>query len=499
MMIELTKPNLVYIFFRRKAVINWVAGALIVIALAYCIFATPIYEAKASLVVNFSSAPAVLSTGGNQNAVPVTPLDHEEIINTNIFELESEHLARAVISEIGPEKIYPHKFSLNPLTYIEPLLAFFSKDDNGAAASLDRELDKATERFLRKDLVVKGEVRSNIIHVSVTNPDRALSEEIARRLIDHFLEREATILTNPRLEFVRSQVEIYEKQAVDAQASLQHLKTSKKIFSLEEERTALIQQRSVLEQSLAAAEAHLAESRQRRQSLSQQLGQINPVVVLTQNDRDPLELSARSNLADLEARKARFANIYSDDSNTMVDLQARISSAQELLSKLGANAPLTHTDSSTAYQQIQISTAQAQADLEAARGSVEQQKLQLDAINRRFIEMANEESAYKDATRDNDLADQNYRAYLQGVQEARVSDDLNKEKLTSVAVYDPVRASTTPASPKRVKIMILATLGGLILAFALALLIEAMDETFNTPAQVTDLLGLPVVGSLAAR
>jgi tyrosine-protein kinase Etk/Wzc len=120
----------------------------------------------------------------------------------------------------------------------------------------------------------------------------------------------------------------------------------------------------------------------------------------------------------------------------------------------------------------------------------------LDQLNDRLATKDKQEGAYQDAVRDYQLADQNYRLYLQGVESARVADDLNRQRMTSISVYDKAYASTSPARPRRLLLVALGAIGGLALGIIFAFITEALGEGFSTPAQVSAVLRLPVLGSM---
>ncbi len=496
MVIELTRSHLAYIVFRKRQLIWLVSLAVMALAIAYCILATPQFQSKSGLVVNFSQTPSGVpgeSTPGTQS---VAPVDHEEIINSYALELRSADLARQVIQEIGVDKLYPPHASLNPLPYVMSL--FDSQDSGGADSALggDRKIEAAVDRFLKKDLDVQTERNSNVITVALFNRDRAMAVTAARLLIDRFIEREGRIDRDPRLDFIRDQVEVYRKHVTDAQAAMEAFQLKSGISSMEEERTALIQQRSALEQSISASQSRAAGDARSFTTLKSQLRQLSPVVLAAQNDKDPLELTARTTLADLESREAALRQTFSESAPTVQEIHKRVMAAQADLERTRSRPPLTHSEPSVAYQQIQVAMFQTQADLEAAHESEANQRQQLDHLNRRLASRNRQEGSYQDAVRDYQLADQNYRLYLQGVESARIADDLNKQGITSISVFDAPYASTRPARPNRFLALVLGTLGGLILGVGLAFLSEALDEGLSTPAQVASVLKMPVLGSM---
>lgn len=497
MMIELTRANLVYVLFRRQRVIWTVAAGCLGLAVLYCIFATSQFQASSGLVVSFSQMPSGVPGQASQAAAQApAPVDHEEIINSYTLELQSGDLARRVISEIGVEKVYPPYTGLNPLTYLMAVLNGLLENNSDPAAGRERELEVAVDRFLKKDLKVDSERTSNVITLAVLNENRDIAVQVAQRLIDTFIERQARIDRDPRLEFIRGQVEVYRKHVADAQAAMESFRMTNGISSMEEERTTLIQERSNLEQAIVATRSRGVGDEQSVRSLTAQMQQLSPVVETAQNDKDPLELTVRSNLADLKTREAALRQAFSEDSTAVQDVGRQIRAAEELLEQVRSRSPLTHAEANTAYQQIQVAIAQAQADLEAARESEASQRQELQQLNDRMAARDRQESTYQNTARDYQLADQNYRLYLQGVESARIADDLNKQRLSSISVFDRPFASIRPSRPKRPMIILVSAFGGLILGLLAAFASEAFDEALSTPSQVESLLKVQVLGSM---
>jgi polysaccharide biosynthesis transport protein len=149
------------------------------------------------------------------------------------------------------------------------------------------------------------------------------------------------------------------------------------------------------------------------------------------------------------------------------------------------------------YQATQTSLLEARADLEAASKDLPVILEQIDALSARLAERSRQQSNYQDLVREYQIDDENYRAYLQAVQQARIADDLNKEKASTVAVFDAAHLySALPTKPRTLLIIGSGTALGLILGLSLAFLLETLDERLNTPWQVNKLTGLAVLGSM---
>ena len=96
--------------------------------------------------------------------------------------------------------------------------------------------------------------------------------------------------------------------------------------------------------------------------------------------------------------------------------------------------------------------------------------------------------------------EENFRNYLQAVNDARVTDDLNRQRISSIAVIqtptvpaDAVKARARNSSWRRASCLALAA------AITVVLLAEMFDEAFSTADQIETVLGLPVLGTFTMR
>ncbi len=69
-------------------------------------------------------------------------------------------------------------------------------------------------------------------------------------------------------------------------------------------------------------------------------------------------------------------------------------------------------------------------------------------------------------------------------------------KLDNVQIIDEARLPKEPVSPNRPRNVALGFAVGLMLGFGLGLLIEILDRSIKSEEQITDLLGIPVLGSI---
>ena len=112
-----------------------------------------------------------------------------------------------------------------------------------------------------------------------------------------------------------------------------------------------------------------------------------------------------------------------------------------------------------------------------------------------------QESKYKQLARDVADNEEKYKTYLFRLEESRIHDELDAQKMTNVSVLEQASIPTMPNNlPKPI---ILYVIGALLLGIAgsigLAFLMELVNPGMTTTAQVESRLELPVLAVVACK
>jgi polysaccharide biosynthesis protein PslE len=485
--IQPTAPSLIYVAFRHWRTIVAVVLLAVGGAGAYGLLSTPQYQADAQLVVKFNMQRTIMP--GLDAPAGGTPGDHDQILASHLLQLQGRGLAEQVIRSVGVATIYPRMAETDgPGTWFDQL--------RRALGLEDRSLDAAVDRFVGKDLKVKLAKNSNVIQLAYLNPDPEVAKRALATLIDRFLEQEARLGRDPNLEFVQSQVEHYRRQVTEAQGAMEAFQLKNGISAMDEETTQFLRQRADLEAQLTLNRIRVEESQNKMKVLRQQMSGLREVVNLNQESRDPALDAARTQLVQLQMRHQVLRKTFEPDSPAVQDVEAQIARTNDAIAGFAERAQQRQTAPNPTHQFVQSSYLQAQADLEGASKAQPTIVAQLDRIAARLADLSRVQATYQDLVREYQIVDQNYRAYLQGVQQARIADDLNKQKVTTISIFDPATASADPVKPRRLLLVAMGALLGIVLGLTAAFVREALDERLNTHWQVGRLLGLPVLGSM---
>ena len=492
MVIELTTPGVVYVLFRQRRVILGCLAFFTLLAVAYCLIASSKYEATAAVVVNFNRQITGDVTADRAAAAGMTAAGTDEIINSYGMVLQSDTLAEQVIREVGPEKMYPRIFapesSLSQA--IHSVLEWFG-------VRRKTPMQRAVHRLVNRDTKIEVPKDSTVIQVTLFNTDATAAQLALGVLIDRFLEQQAQIGRDPQLSFVKNQVEFYKKQVTDAQAAMESFQLKNHISSMDEETSYLLKQRSDLEAQFALNKVRIEEDQRKITALSAQLRTLKETVNLRQEDRDAALDAARTQLVELQVRQQSLSTSFGSDSPAARVNEAQIAKVQSFIDSYPSRTPLVQMAPNTTYQTTQTALLQTEADLQGAIKAQPALQQQVDAISARLSERSREEATYQDLVREYQVDDENYRTYLQAVQQARIAEDLNKERGSTVAVYDQAHlVSSAPTRPKTLLITAAGVVFGLLLGLSAAFLLESWDERLNTPRQVHALIGVPLLGAM---
>jgi len=198
---------------------------------------------------------------------------------------------------------------------------------------------------------------------------------------------------------------------------------------------------------------------------------------LKYTDRHPDVMQSNKALADLKAQRAEII------------AEAR----RNPQGGSGAN----NVDKNPIYQQMRLSMMGLESDIAAKKrllAEIESQMAELEGSVDKVMAL---EAERRDLQSDYEIVKKN-RGVLEGRLEA---SNLGRKAESSsdnvrFRVVDPPRAPTVPSGPNRVLFSSLVLLGGLAVGFGVAFLMSQFRPTFDERQNLSDTLGIPVLGSV---
>lgn len=492
MELRLNPRNIAYVIFKRRRFLLIFFSLCWVLNAAYVVLAPLKYQSDAQVMVkvNFTNTdptrPDIASGGASASTSAQQQPPSADIMKSLIVsykDMATNHeIERDVVQKMGVDKLYPN---LRDSWYMQHVFT-------GSV------LDRAVELF-DKDIDVDELKESNVLKVSVFNHDPLIARQTAELLLTEFITRQQNVYRSPATAFVGGQMETASTDSRKAAAELTQFKLKHHLTSIPDERTQLLTQRTDIADNLDGARSALSAATSRRAALEESLARFSDQAT-TGNGTDAMSRQlddAQSRLtAQIEhANEERIA--YPETSPLVKNADQAVKEARARLAEIKAETKQTvRSGASPVYQSLQTDMLRSQAEQQAAKSQVATITEDVAAINARLAELNESEGELNELQSRAQVAQDTMTTQLQRVVESRISSDLNKSQLTSLAIIQQPTLGYKPSRPRWKLTTALALFTGLFGGIALCFLLEAIGETFGLPEQVERAIGVPILATI---
>jgi polysaccharide biosynthesis transport protein len=323
-------------------------------------------------------------------------------------------------------------------------------------------------------LDVKPSRESNVITVSFKSPDPVKAAMVANAFVQAYLDVNLELRVDPAKQysaFFDTRGKELRANVERAQARLSAYQREKGVIIASDGQLDVEAARlNELSAQLVAIQAAAADSSSRQVQAQASADRLQEVV------NNPVLSSLRGDITRAEARLQELTSRLGDNHPQVIEAKANIAS---LRSRLDAETRRV-TGSLGVTNTI---NRQREAEI---RGALEAQRARVLRLR-----TAREEGSV--LVRDLENAQRAYDAVL-----ARLNQTSLESQTTQGNAYVLTQAMppAMPSSPKIVRNVFLSIVFGLALAMAAAMLLELVDRRVHTVDEVSELLGLPLLGTL---
>lgn len=473
----LSQKELLTILFRHKTKILTTLIAVVLTIIAVPFLLPKVFEAKSTLMVKIGrehmNQPGV---GDNQ---PVMALNQGSVINSEIQILTNKELIRKVIETITPETLYPElgKERFSRTTAIEASIAEFEKN-----------------------LTVEGIKNSSVIEVSFKHKNPQLAAQAVNMLVEFFREKHLQVFSDPQSSFLSKQLDTYGQKLKETESSLESFKQEKRIYSRAEQLTLLLKQRIDLDTNLKNTQNTISELQKRVVHLRHQLQ------AASESDTSYAQAGGDSGISDTKARlialqlnEQDLLNKYTENNRLVVNARKDIAFVKESLREQEEALGKKAKTANPLYQEIKRDLVRAETDANALSSKGAAIKSQLRSVDAEIQSLELSENKLDNLRREKDINEKNYQTYSELAEKARITDEMNRLKLTNVSVIQSATAPIEPLRSKKRLNILQGLLIGVVAGIGMAFLAEYFRQDFTTPEKVERLLGIPVLASLPIK
>ena len=204
----------------------------------------------------------------------------------------------------------------------------------------------------------------------------------------------------------------------------------------------------------------------------------------------------RARLYELQIKEQDLLSRYSEDSRPVLEIRRQITEAQALLAKEEPTRTQVTTGINTTHQQLNLDLIKELGTLSSLEAKSRVLKTQQEAARAELTDLNHTEVKMVNLQRELSLLDVKYRKYSDNLEQVRIDQALETNKISNISVVQAATASMKPVRPRKALNLALGLFLGIFGGLGLAFFSEYLDHSLRTPQDVEEKLDLQVLASI---
>ena len=419
-----------------------VFGCVLAAAILYVVFATRVYTANASLLIDIKPDPVSLMLGG------VTPAQ----INTQIEIIRSDRVAQRVVQNLK-------------LADLADMRAQWASAKSGL--TIQEWLTDLVESGLDPKVATPG---SNVINIGYRSADARFAATAANAYVQAYLETSIELRVDPAKQYSG----FFTDQQKDARAALEAAQNKLSAFQREKGIIGTDDRFDLELSRLNALTQELVTIQGARVDASTRQGQVGNAGHLSEVLGNGTVNGLKNDLSTAELKLQELSSRYGDRHPQVQEARAAV---EELKRKI---ARATSDVTGAIGVDARVSHAR-EAEIQAA----------VDAQRAKVLGLKETRDQGAVLQRDVDNAQHSYDLVYNRASQTNLE---SQNRQSNATVISQATTPSSPSSPKILPTLLMGLVAALGLGLGTALLLEQFDKRMRTTSDSIDFLGLPVIG-----
>jgi uncharacterized protein involved in exopolysaccharide biosynthesis len=485
---ELTlRDSLAPLFRQRRVVIITFCTVFLAATVLAWAWANRYYVSTMQIVVEQDRAEPTITSAQIANVNNTKAVSADQV-TSEVALLQGEDMLRTIVAQCG---LVDSNWS--------PMDVFLPSDPQRRAAIKQ----EGAMRGLAKKIKVEAAATSDVIDVKYgSTKDPQTTACVLQTLSKLYLEKHLQ-LQRPAgsTDFFAEQTDKYQHALADSENRLVAFSHEAGVAAPDILRTDMAGQVTASEAALYQAQQAIAADQKKIENIKGQLA-ATPARSSTAESSLAANLlleNLHATLLATQVKKSELLMKYDPSYPLVKEADEEIAETQEAIANAEkANYVNRTTDRDPTYELLREDEAKTEADLASQKAT---EAALVNSVHGMRTEMVNLDT---DAVKQEALlrevkADEgNYLLYLGKREQERTSDALDQKRFANVAIAVPPVVPILPAHSPML-IMFAGFFGALFAAIAAAFVAEYLDPSFRTPAEVMEMLNMPVLASVPRR
>lgn len=421
------------------------------------------YESESQLLVRIGRESIALDPTATTSQTLMLQKTQEEEVNSAIEVLRSRRISERVVNKIGAENILngylpsegggsgPPKESL-----LVSMVDGAKKRVNSTLLALGIKDDLSDEELaimrLGGSTDVGAERGTTVVTITASAETPDLARAIAQTTAEEFIEESLSITHNSGASV------FFLQQVEQANEELERL-SNKRVLYLQEKqvvdvsakRQILVSQLGDIEGEMIAMEASLEQVKAEMADVEKKLEVMPVEIVASKSENTGSTWSQmRQSVYQLEIQEKELAAVYVDGSAKLERVREQLKGAREILSKFEGGGGV---DRSTTPNPMRKSLEEVLQQLDTRKVGLEaglsKKKSQHAEVKQEIGDLLDAELVIDDMDRDIAAAKTRLQMLRTKLEEARIGDELQSERISNLSLFQPATLVERASSPNK--------------------------------------------------
>ena len=470
------------------------------------IFFTELYETNVQLLVKAGrenvETPATV-VRGQIVSTGVRSAD----INSEVQILSSRALVENVVDRLGPDAFKsvlrePSEWWGYPKYYFK-LTAHAAKEywhEFLIFANLDKRVTPREDAILHLADGVKVEPvkDSDILTLKIQTPSPELCVKVANALIDLYMQRrQAVRRATAGAGFFQVEMNQAGDRLLKSLQKRAAVRTHWDLSSPAEQRTAYLKEMASIQSELVQNQGEIEKLKKQRELMVLKSAAMPDLVPKEKVEgNNPAIQAVKDRITVLRMERAKLSTRYQPDSETMKKIDFEIADLEAALRNENSTI-LNSMTSETNPTKREFHGSMDLHDVQIAGLESRNRYLQgpLASVTAKVRNLETGIDAFESAEREYRMAEQDYLQYSRRLEESRMSEELDSDRVANVGVVAPPETPIKPVAPRKIFLMEIAMGVSLVLGLALAAFLETTEDRILDERSVRSLAGIYYLGT----